>query len=84
MNHGEIPAAVVSPAGETLVPVVSELEDPYDAHEEEEEADEDGDEEGTGSSITASQWANALAASFLISLCRLVRGGGGQGGSRER
>eukprot|EP00752_Nemacystus_decipiens_P008755 g7814.t1 len=73
LNHGEIPAALVSPAGETLAPVISELEDP---HEEEEE------EEGSGG-ITAGQWANALAASLLISVCSGRRQGTRNEGSRE-
>lgn len=71
LNHGEIPAAVVSPGGETLLPVASEDRFAAAHHEEGEEGEE---EDGGTGAATASQWANALAASFLISLCRLVGG----------
>lgn len=69
LNHGEIPASMMSPAGEALAPLVSE--DGHEHHhedEDEEDVEEEGNEE-TGVA-TARQWANALGASFLISLCR--------------
>ncbi|CAM9241317.1 unnamed protein product [Pylaiella littoralis] len=58
LNHGEVPAAMMSPTGEVLVPVVFE----EGGHAEEQQ------DQGAGST-TARQWANALAESFLISLC---------------
>ncbi|CAM9420222.1 unnamed protein product [Scytosiphon promiscuus] len=77
VNHGEIPTELVSPEGETLVPIVTEEGNGHhDAHEEDEEAgdDEEGEEEGDedAGSATARQWANALGAAFLISLCSFV------------
>lgn len=83
LNHGEIPAAMVSPTGETLASVAAE--DRYHEVHAEDEEEEEEEEEGTGN-ITASQWANALTASFLISLCRLVYvdSPGGEGGGERR
>lgn len=65
LNRGKIPHELLSQSGETLAPFIAEslLE-----HDE----DEEDNNEGTTASATASQWANALAASLLISLCRFV------------
>ena len=62
VSHGidEVPQAVVSPTGEALVPAATE-----EAGEHEDGDDEDGDD-----SVTARQWAEALTASFLVSMCR--------------
>lgn len=62
VSHGldEVPQAVVSPTGEALVAAATE-----EAGEHDEEEDDDDDD-----SVTGQQWAEALAASFLVSMCR--------------
>lgn len=90
LNHGEVPAVVVSPAGQALTPVVSEEAGHGHGHEHDDDHDHGDEDEGDGSgggssgAASARQWANALAASFLISLCRSVfgsrKGGAANGG----
>lgn len=60
LEHGtdEIPVELISAAGEVLVPGAEEVGE-----------EEDEDDEET-SSATGKQWANALIASFAVSLCR--------------
>lgn len=60
LEHGtdEIPVELISAAGEVLVPGAEEV-----GEEEEEEEEET-------SPATGKQWANALVASFVISMCR--------------
>lgn len=59
----------VSPSGVVLVAAAEEAADEVE-EEEEEEQEGEGEEDG-GSSATVSQWANAIAASVIISVCRL-------------
>lgn len=74
----EVPLTIESPSGEALTPIVSETDHAHEdseAHAEEEDteaAEEEEDGDGENRNGTAAQWANALAASFIISLCRLV------------
>lgn len=60
---GEITTAVASPSGAVLLAAAEE------GAAEEEEGEEDEDEDET-SAASGSQWAQALVASFIISLCR--------------
>lgn len=70
LNHGEIPVEVVSPAGETLVSIVTEESNGHHDEHEDEEGEEQEEVDEETDDATARQWANALGAAFLISLCR--------------
>lgn len=74
----EVLVEVVSASGETLTPAAVEEAGEHDEHEhdedehDEDEHDEDEHDEGGNKSATGRQWANAIAASLVLSLCRFV------------
>lgn len=67
LEHGaaEITTALANPAGAVLAAGAQEGAVAEDADGEEEEEDE-------SRTATGSQWGNALAASFIVSLCRYI------------
>lgn len=69
LQHGpaEITTALASPAGAVYV---AAAEEGGAAEEEEGEEEDDSHDEDETKTATGSQWANALIASFLVSLCR--------------
>ena len=73
---GEVPVVVTSPSGIVLTASVlqggdEEVNGDHD-HEAEDHEDHSGEDEGDdeSSSATAAQWANAVVASVIVSLCR--------------
>lgn len=64
-EHGsdEVGSALVSESGDILVGISEEV----DEEEEQEEEEEDSE------AATASQWVNAILATFIVSICRSVK-----------
>ncbi|CAM9362596.1 unnamed protein product [Scytosiphon promiscuus] len=67
LEHGsdEVGTALVSPDGDVLVAAAEEGTEEEEEEEEEDEDEEDEDNE----SASASQWANGIAASLVVSAC---------------
>lgn len=71
VSHGvdEVPQAVISPEGVTLVAAATESAEEHEDDEEHDDHDED-EEDDDDDGATTQQWIEALVASLIVSMCR--------------